>query len=93
MVGPPELSLALPNITTPNKKHLSLSKDCDDDRKDQRRAEIPFGEDTRANKALYETDKSNDNRTTDAQLKRKIRNRDAYASSFYYHGIVEQSSY
>ncbi|CAH0030472.1 unnamed protein product [Clonostachys rhizophaga] len=77
MVGPPELSLALPNMTTPNKKYLSLSKDCDDDQKDQRRAEIPFGEDTRANKALYETDKSNDNGITDAQLKRKIRNRDA----------------
>jgi hypothetical protein len=80
-------------MTTPNKKHMSVSKDCDDEPKNERQAEILFGEDTRANNALYETDKSNDNGTTDAQLKRKIRNRDAYASSFYYHGIIEQSSH
>ncbi|CAH0056274.1 unnamed protein product [Clonostachys solani] len=77
MVGPCELSLALPNITTPNKKHLSLSKDCEDEQKNEIRAEISFGDDARANKALYETDKSNDNGTNDAELKRRVRNRDA----------------
>ncbi|VUC25063.1 unnamed protein product [Clonostachys rosea] len=73
MVGPLESSLAFPNMSSLNKKHLSVSTDCDNEQNNQRRPR----QDTRADRASYETDKSNDNGAEDAEMKRRVRNRDA----------------